>query len=345
MTPAQFQHIIALWKEGVINLSVPYSRYIFNLIPWYSFLIVLGVAIAVFLGIREEKYAGFKKDTFLDFALIALPSGIIGARIYYVVFTFENFKDDILSVFRIWEGGIAIYGAIIAGVIAAVLFSIKRKISFWTLCDLAAPGLVLAQAIGRWGNYFNQEAYGLALQNPALCFFPFAVQIHESSGSVWHMATFFYESCWDFGVFVFLMIARRKWFRYRGDVIRFYGFLYACGRLIIEDFRLDSLYASSSARISQLLSVVICASVMIYYIVRFRFQHYSARNLMRAFLYAVLAADVLSVFWMAGLFSPAITLALRCFLLVSVSMLNITAFLLLYAICAEGEVVYANNDR
>ena len=323
-------------------MSVPYSRYrtrlikyrsryIFNLIPWYSFLIVLGVAIAVFLGIREEKYAGFKKDTFLDFALIALPSGIIGARIYYVVFTFENFKDDILSVFRIWEGGIAIYGAIIAGVIA------------FTLIVLAL--VAVAQAIGRWGNYFNQEAYGLALQNPALCFFLFAVQIHESSGSVWHMATFFYESCWDFGVFVFLMIARRKWFRYRGDVIRFYGFLYACGRLIIEDFRLDSLYASSSARISQLLSVVICASVMIYYIVRFRFQHYSARNLMRAFLYAVLAADVLSVFWMAGLFSPAITLALRCFLLVSVSMLNITAFLLLYAIYAEGEVVYANNDR
>ncbi len=332
-------------KEGVVNLSVPYSRYIFNLIPWYSFLIVLGAALAISMGIREEKNTGLKKDTFLDFALIALPSGIIGARIYYVAFSFDQFRDDFISVFRIWEGGIAIYGAVIAGVIAAVLFSRKRKVSVWTLCDLAAPGLVLAQAIGRWGNYFNQEAYGLAVRNPVLCFFPFAVLIQEASGYVWHMATFFYESCWDFCVFAFLMIARRKWFRYSGDVIRFYGFLYACGRLVIEDFRMDSLYAASSVRISQLLSVVICMSVLICYTVRFRHQVSSGWNPVRFPLYAALTADLLSGFWMTGNISPVFTLPLRCFLLASVSTINIAALLLLYAKCAEGEVIYANNNR
>ena len=132
----------------------------------------------------------------------------MGARIYYVIFSWDQFRDDFLSVFRIWEGGIAIYGAVIAGFTAAAVFSVRRKISVWTLCDLAAPGLVLAQAIGRWGNYFNQEAYGLALKKASLCFFPFAVQIQGTAGPEWHMATFFYESCWNLCVFVFLMTAR-----------------------------------------------------------------------------------------------------------------------------------------
>ena len=197
-------------------LSVPYSRMLFGIIPWYSFLIVLGVVLAIFLAAREEKRARLKKDTILDFALLVLPCGILGARIYYVAFSWSQFRDDLLSVFKIWEGGIAIYGAVIGGLIAAFFFSKKRKISFLTLCDVIAPGLILAQAIGRWGNYFNQEAYGLPVQNPALQFFPYAVQIQTENGLQWFMATFFYEFVWNLLVFVFLMIARRKWFRYNG---------------------------------------------------------------------------------------------------------------------------------
>ena len=164
-------------------LSVPYSRYLFGFIPWYSFLIVTGAAIAIILAVHEEKKLRLKKDTVVDFALVVLPFGILGARIYYVLFSWESFKDNLLSILKIWEGGK------------------KKKMHFPTLCDIIAPGLVLAQAIGRWGNYFNQEAYGLCVTNESLQFFPFAVQIQTENGLQWHMATFFYESVWNFLIF------------------------------------------------------------------------------------------------------------------------------------------------
>ena len=244
-------------------MSVPYSRYIFQPIPWYSFLIVLGAALAIWLASREEKRVSLPEGTIVDLSLWVLPFGIIGARIYYVVFSWDSFRNDFWSVFRIWEGGIAIYGAVLGGLLAAWIFSRKRKIPLLLLCDLIAPGLILAQAIGRWGNYFNMEAYGPAVTDPALCFFPFAVQIPGESGFVWHMATFFYESCWNLLVFLALMIGRRKWFRAQGDVFFFYAFLYGAGRLVIEDFRMDSLYAASGVRVSQLLSLIVCMAILL----------------------------------------------------------------------------------
>ena len=325
-------------------MSVAPSRWLFGIVPWYSFLIVVGAAIAIFLAVREEKRAGLKKDTVLDFALIVIPCGIIGARVYYVAFSWPQFKDDPISVLRIWEGGIAIYGAVIAGLLTAWIFCRKRHISFFTLCDLIAPGLVLAQAIGRWGNYFNQEAYGLAVQNSALQFFPFAVQIQTETGLQWHMATFFYESVWNFAVFIFLIIARRKYFRYSGDVFCFYAFLYACGRLIIEDFRTDSLYASSSVRISQLLSVFICILVLVRYMRMFVNKHGFRSFPVRISCVFAFAADAFSILWMTSVFSfPMLSLLHRFLLLISCSILNITALLLLYGKCAKGDLIYANH--
>ena len=185
-------------------MSAAPSRMLFGVIPWYSFLIVLGVVIAIVLAVREENRAGLGKDTVIDFTLVVLPCGIIGARIYYVVFSWDQFRNNLASVFRIWEGGIAIYGAVIGGLLAAWLFARRRRISFFTLCDVIAPGLILAQAIGRWGNYFNQECYGAAVTDPSLQFFPFAVFIRSDTSNPWHMATFFYESVWNLLVFVFL---------------------------------------------------------------------------------------------------------------------------------------------
>lgn len=245
--------------------SIPYSRYIFGTVPWYSILIVSGVIAAVFLASREEKRAALPKDTVIDLALWLLPCGIVGARIYYVIFSFSQFRDDFLSVFRIWEGGIAIYGGIIAGLIVLLVFCRARHLSPLVLCDLIAPGLVLAQSLGRWGNWFNIEAYGLPVSRPGLCFFPFAVRV-PADGFAWHYATFFYESLWDFLIFVFLIIARRRWFRRPGDVFFFYAFLYAAGRLVIEELRMDSLYAASSFRISQLLSILMCLAVLLRYL-------------------------------------------------------------------------------
>jgi len=246
--------------------SVPYSRYLFGTVPWYSVLIVIGAVFAILIASREERRAGLPKDTIIDLALWILPGGIIGARIYYVIFSWEQFQNNLLSVFKIWEGGIAIYGGIIAGLIILILFSRKRHLPFLQLCDIIVPGLVLAQSIGRWGNWFNIEAYGWPVSQISLCFFPLAVQI-PADGYRWHLATFFYESVWDFLVFIFLMISRRKLLRHQGDLFFFYVFLYAAGRFVIEEMRMDSLLASSSVRVSQLLSAILCVSVLIRYLV------------------------------------------------------------------------------
>lgn len=318
---------------------VPPSRYFIGTVPLYSVLIVLGAFIAIVLAVREEKRVGLKKDTILDLALWILPLGILGARVYYVAFSWDTFKDDLLSVFKIWEGGIAIYGAVIAGLLVVLVFSRVRNIPPLLLCDLVAPGVVLAQAIGRWGNYFNMEAYGAAVTNPALQFFPFAVLIPSDAAHPWHMATFFYESCWNLFVFVLLMVFRRRRFRRTGDVFFFYAFLYACGRLVIEDFRTDSLYAGSSVRVSQLLSVVICLAILVMY-----FRRAPARRPLGAVLFVLAAVCALPVLGYALnlVIHPAgMTLLQRFLFLAAYSVLNIAALLVLYGRTPREEVIYA----
>ena len=324
-------------------MSAAPSRLLFGLIPWYSFLIVLGAAAAIFLAVCEEKRTGLKKDTVLDFSLVVLPCGIIGARIYYVVFSWPQFKDNLISALKIWEGGIAIYGGIIAGLITAWIFCRVRRISFFTLCDLIAPGLILAQAIGRWGNYFNQECYGLSVVNPSFQFFPFAVRILSEKGFEWHMATFFYESLWNALVFIFLLFTRRRWFIYRGDVFCFYAFLYACGRSVIEDLRTDSLYASSSVRISQLLSVLIVLMVFLRYIFLFRKKPSFRSSKVFIALSVALASDFSLIIWMMNLIRFSAAAPIRFLLLSMCSILNIISLFLLYKNCADGECIYADH--
>jgi len=278
-------------------LSIPYSRYIIYPVPWYSALIAAGVVIAIVLAMHEERRKGLPKDSVLDLALWVLPFGIIGARIYYVLFSLDQFRRDWLSVFRIWEGGIAIYGAVIAGLLVTFVFCRKRKLSFLTLCDVIAPGLVLAQCIGRWGNYFNMEAYGPPVTDPALCFFPLAVEIPQDGG--WHLATFFYESLWDGMVFLVLWFYIRKKPGRNGDCFFAYLLFYGAGRLIIEEMRMDSLY-SSSIRVSQLLSAVLCLFVLIYEIYTRRPRFTGIRS---ALLPLSLLAAAFAVF--RSLFPPA----------------------------------------
>ena len=319
--------------------AVPASRYIFGILPWYSVLIVLGALVAVVLASREEKNVGLKKDTVLDLALWVLPLGIVGARIYYVAFAWHEFRDDPVSVLRIWEGGIAIYGAVLAGLATVLVFARVRKISPLLLCDIVVPGVILAQAIGRWGNYFNMEAYGAAITDPALQFFPLAVRIPADSATPWHMATFFYESCWNLLVFVFLMAARRRYFRKRGDVLFFYAFLYACGRLVIEDFRTDSLYAASSVRISQLLSVLICIGLLVYY-----FRLYGRRSRIGSAFFLLslaFAVPVLGYCLDIAVHPSEMRLLHHLCLLGAYSLVNMAALFLLYGKTSRGEVIYA----
>lgn len=214
------------------------------------------MVLAILLASREEKRMELPKDTIVDLALFLIPISVLGARIYYVIFAWDIFKDDLLSIFAIWEGGIAIYGALIAGICTTFIFCRFRHISVMAVLDCIVPGLALAQAIGRWGNFFNQEAYGLPVTDPALQFFPMSVQILEGSVPVWHMATFFYESLWDLLVFLFLWSVRKKTEK-SGDLFFLYSLLYAAGRLVIEGLRMDSLTAGP-IRVSQLIAFLAC---------------------------------------------------------------------------------------
>lgn len=253
-------------------LATPSSRLFLGIIPWYSVLIVTGICLALFIASREEKRLGLPKDTVVDLALWVVPFGIIGARLYYVLFAWETFAHNPVSVLYIWQGGLAIYGAIIGGLLAVVLFARKQKLSLGTLTDIIAPGLALAQAIGRWGNYFNMEAYGVQITSPAWQFFPAAVFIPNINGGAWHMATFFYESMWNLAVFAVLMLTRKRMHR-TGDTSLWYFLLYGAGRLIIEGLRTDSLYAGSTIRISQVLALCICAVVLGIFLFRTLMQH------------------------------------------------------------------------
>lgn len=239
-------------------------------ISWYAIIIVSGVLLGYIISSREAAKRSFPHDALIDFLLYGIPLAIIGARLYYVLFRFNHYSEDILSVFNIREGGLAIYGGVIGGIIAARMTAKKHHISPLSLLDVIAPSLVLAQGIGRWGNYINMEAYGLRISEEALQFFPFAVEIPVGDVWYWHMATFFYEFCWDILVFLLLLAIRRHDYK-KGDVFCWYLLLYCSGRTVIEGLRFDSLtFISEFVRISQIFSALAAFGVVIYFYLRIR---------------------------------------------------------------------------
>ena len=227
------------------------ERLLFGFIPIYGALIALAIGLGVFLCGKQEARLGLKKDTAVDFALWVIPAAMIGARLYYVAFQWPMYASDPARILRVWEGGLAIYGGVIGGAAAALLYAKKKKIPFGVLTDMAAPALILGQAIGRWGNFVNREAYGERITDPALQFFPLAVRI----GEAWHMATFFYESLWDFLGFWVLWLNRKK-VKTPGSLFLGYLCWYGLGRAFIEGLRTDSLMWGG-IRVSQVLSALL----------------------------------------------------------------------------------------
>lgn len=232
----------------------PTSVVLFGLtFHWYGVIIALGMALAVALACVRERRLGLPKDTALDLALIGIPAAIICARLYYVLFSWREYAAAPVRALYIWEGGMAIYGGIIGGVLAGWLYARRKGLPFLRLADLAAPSIALGQAIGRWGNFVNQEAYGAVATRPWQQRFPISVFIRADGQ--WHFATFFYESAWCFVIVAALLIAeRRRRFRHDGDIFRSYVFLYALERALVEGLRADSLYLGPF-RVSQLLSL------------------------------------------------------------------------------------------
>ncbi len=222
----------------------------------YGLLIAGALAIAAWHCVREEKRLGFPKDTGLDIVLYALPPALVFARLYYVAFTWDLFKSRPGDIFKLWEGGLAIYGAVIGGALGVWFLSRKRRIPFLQLSDVVAPALLLGQAIGRWGNFFNGEAFGYAVTDPAWQFFPFAVNI----AGQWHLATFFYESVWNLAGFIVLYKNRIRIEEKgrHGHVFSLYLIWYGAGRFVIEGMRTDSLMWGS-VRVSQALSLILMA--------------------------------------------------------------------------------------
>lgn len=246
------------------------DRIAFLGISWYAVLIVGSILIGLALCSREAQRQHLPQDLMVDFLLYAIPLAIIGARLYYVFFRFNIYAEDPMAIFDIRSGGLAIYGGILGGLLAARIVSRKHDVPLLTLLDIVAPALVLGQGIGRWGNYINMEAYGLRISEEALQFFPFAVEIPVGDVWYWHMATFFYEFCWDMLVFVLLLVVRRRC-RRRGDVFCWYLLAYCSGRTVIEGLRNDSLtFVSEFVRISQVLSAIAALCVVIYFFLRIR---------------------------------------------------------------------------
>lgn len=242
---------------------VPLDRVAFQLGPfsiyWYGVIIATGVLLALLLANREGKRLGLPKDTFTDLLMWAVPFAIIGARAYYVIFEWDAYKSNPAKIFAIWEGGIAIHGALIGAVVTAIVFARLKGLSFWKLADIAAPSVLLGQAIGRWGNFMNQEAHGGSVTREfleGLMLPDFIINQMYIDGTYYH-PTFLYESLWSFAGVVLLLLLRRVNLR-RGEMFITYAIWYSIGRLFIEGLRTDSLMVGdTSIRIAQVVSALL----------------------------------------------------------------------------------------
>lgn len=241
-----------------------HSLFLFGLeITYYGLIIAIGMALGVFIACKNAKFRGLVADDFILAACYVLPLAIIGARLYYVTFSGETYSFG--EIFRIWDGGMAIYGGVIGGAIGVALFCLIHKKNFLDVADVVAPSLILGQAIGRIGCYFAGCCYGIEVTNESLMWFPLSTQIN----GVWHLSTFFYESLWNLLAFVILLILLRKnKYKFRGSSIAMYFILYGIGRAWIEALRGDSLYIGA-IKVSQLLSILLIIGGLLLILINF----------------------------------------------------------------------------
>jgi phosphatidylglycerol:prolipoprotein diacylglycerol transferase len=232
----------------------PVAFNLFNMpIRWYGILISLGMLIGIVLLSYTCKIKKISYDNMMDAVLIALPAAIVGARLYYVIFNLGYYSSNPSEIINIRQGGLAIHGGVIFALIAAYIYTRKKKLEFLKYADAAAPSLILAQAIGRWGNFFNQEAHGGEVTKEFISHFPQFIQKGMYIDGAYYHPTFLYESIWNivvFGVLIFVLKKAAK----DGTTIFTYVGLYSIGRFIIEGLRTDSLMLGP-IRVAQLVSL------------------------------------------------------------------------------------------
>ncbi|PKR78011.1 prolipoprotein diacylglyceryl transferase [Halalkalibacillus sediminis] len=253
----------------------PYDRVFIELGPfpvyWYGFLIMMGAVIALIVATREAKRLGLHKDFFIDLLVFAIPAAIVGARLYYVIFELDRY-DSFMEMIDIREGGLAIHGALIASVAVAYVYAKYKKVSFWKIADIAAPSLLIGQMLGRWGNFMNQEAYGGPVSQSAydnfLQYIPDWIMNQMCVEGAIHHPTFLYESLWNLGGLILLLVLRYKVNPRRGVIFLTYVIWYSFGRFFIEGLRTDSLYIVGDLRTAQLISVLLIIGAIILIIYR-----------------------------------------------------------------------------
>jgi phosphatidylglycerol:prolipoprotein diacylglycerol transferase len=255
---------------GIYLDYVPKSFNIFGIeIALYGIIIALGMLLGLIYVVREAKRTGQNEENYWDLATMLLIFSVIGARVYYVVFYWDLFKDDWLSIFNIRNGGLAIYGGVLAGIITVFVFSRKKKLSFWKMADTLIPGLLIGQIIGRFGNFTNREVFGgyteglFAMQLPLSMVrqrdisADIAEHIIEGSNYIQVHPTFLYESMWNLALFLFICVYKKKK-KFEGELFYIYLLGYGIGRAWIEGIRTDQLLLPViGLPVSQVLAVIL----------------------------------------------------------------------------------------
>ena len=260
---------IAFPNLGIYLKDVPKSFSVFGFeIAFYGLIIGIGVIAGILMAVRMAKVTGQNPEDYWDFAIYAVLFSIIGARIYYVIFAWDFYKDDLLSIFKVRNGGMAIYGAVIAAFITLFVYCKLKKKNPLLMGDTAMPGLILGQAIGRWGNFMNREVFGeyydglFSMQLPVAAVRSrdisdnIASHIPEGANYINVHPTFLYESAWNLLIMV-LLLAFRKHKKFDGELCLLYLGGYGVGRFIIEGIRTDTLFLpGTEIPVSQVLALL-----------------------------------------------------------------------------------------
>lgn len=231
-------------------------------IYWYSVLIVVSIIIGMHFSLKQADKNSLGREFLSDLIFYLIPVGVIGARLYYVIFNFSLFKDNLLDIFKVWEGGLAIYGVVIACLIFIIYYCKKKNKNILLTIDTLVPYLILGQGVGRWGNFINKEAHGplITLEHLNDLHLPdFIINGMYINGS-YYIPTFLYESIWCLLGFVILLIIRKKdKYKHKGLLLCIYFIWYGIGRFFIEGLRTDSLYLGIF-KISQIVSIILIIS-------------------------------------------------------------------------------------
>ena len=267
--PICFPGLFGDWEFNLDPIAIDVGHGIY----WYGIILAVAMLAGLFLAMKQAKHYGLTEDHVMDMALWAVPCCIIGSRIYYVLFNLDLYRDesgalDWGSMIAIWDGGIAIYGTVIAGVIVAIIFTRLKKIPLAAMTDVAVLGLLLGQIIGRWANFVNREAFG------AETLLPWRMRLFVSEYQAIEVhPTFFYESMWNLVGLLMILFVVSKGRRFDGENTAFYFLWYGVGRFWIEGLRTDSLYLfdwtfmGEPIRVSQALSLVLAfagAAMLVY---------------------------------------------------------------------------------